>query len=349
MQARKPRLAIVSPALRAANNGNWRTAYRWSRFLGERFDVDVSDHWAQPGATACLIALHARRSAAAIAGFAEACPDCPLIVVLTGTDLYRDIGIDESARRSLDLATHLVVLQEAALDELEPNHRRKCRVIYQSAPTLKPGTPPQRTFDVILVGHMRAEKDPLTPMRAITRLSPDSAVRLIHIGDASGEFARAAADLQARRWPSLRRYRWLGARTHGETRRRIRNANAMVISSVMEGGANVIVEAITSGVPVLASRVSGNVGMLGSDYAGYFAAGDDQELARLLDHISGDGEFLARLKAQCAARAPLFDPAHERADVNRLVDDALAQRMALRHALDPAGDAKHMGTDRQER
>ena len=46
---------------------------------------------------------------------------------------------------------------------------------------------------------------------------------------------------------------------------------------------------------------------------------------------------------------PLFDPAHERADVNRLVDDALAQRMALRHALYPAGDAKHMGTDRQER
>src|SRR4029453_4136609 len=263
MRARKPRLVIVSPALRVANNGNWRTAYRWSRFLGERFGVDVSDHWAQPAA-ACLIALHARRSAAAIARFAEACPDRPLIVVLTGTDLYRDIGIDESARRSLDLATHLVVLQEAALDELEPNHRRKCRVIYQSAPTLKPGTPPHRTFDVILVGHMRAEKDPLTPMRAITRLPADSAVRLIHIGDASDEFARAAAELQARRWPSVRRYRWLGARTHGETRRRIRNANAMVISSVMEGGATVSVEGITSDVPVIASRVSGNVGMLGA-------------------------------------------------------------------------------------
>ena len=349
MRARKPRLVIVSPALRAANNGNWRTAYRWSRFLGERFGVDVSDHWSQPAATACLIALHARRSAAAIARFAEACPDRPLIVVLTGTDLYRDIGIDQSARRSLYLATHLVVLQEAALDELEPNHRRKCRVIYQSAPTLKPGTPPQRTFEVILVGHMRAEKDPLTPMRAITRLPADSAVRLIHIGDASDEFARAAAELQERRWPSVRRYRWLGARTHGETRRRIRNANAMVISSVMEGGANVIVEGITSGVPIIASRVSGNVGMLGAEYAGYFAVGDDEELARLLDRISRDGEFLARLKVQCAARATLFDPAHERADVNRLVDDALAQRTALGHARDLPGAAKHMGTDRQER
>jgi len=350
MRARKPQLAIVSPALRAANNGNWRTAYRWSRFLGERFDVDVSDHWTQSASSAAsMVALHARRSAAAIARFAEDYPDRPLIVVLTGTDLYRDIGIDESARRSLDRATHLVVLQEAALDELDPSHRRKCRVIYQSAPALKPGTPPQRTFDVILVGHMRAEKDPLTPMRAITRLPADSAVRLIHIGDASDEFARAAAELQERRWPSVRRYRWLGARTHGETRRRIRNANAMVISSVMEGGANVIVEGITSGVPIIASRVSGNVGMLGADYAGYFAVGDDEELARLLDRISRDGEFLAGLKEQCAARAPLFDPAHERADVNRLVDDALAQRTVLGHARDLPGTAKHMGTDRQER
>ena len=262
-----------------------------------------------------MIALHARRSAAAIARFAEACPDRPLIVVLTGTDLYRDIGIDESARRSLDRATHLVVLQEAALDELDPNHRRKCRVIYQSAPPLKPGTPPQRSFDVILVGHMRAEKDPLTPMRAIVRLPADSTVRLIHIGDAlTDEFARAAAELQARTWPSVRRYRWLGGRTHGETRRRIRNANAMVISSVMEGGANVIVEAVTCGVPVIASRISGNVGMLGADYAGYFAVGNDEELARLLDRVSRDGDFLAQLKAQCAARAPLFEPARERAD-----------------------------------
>ena len=349
MRARKPRLAIVSPALRAANNGNWRTAYRWSRFLRKRFGVDVSDHWEEPAATACLIALHARRSAAAIARFAEACPDCPLIVVLTGTDLYRDLRIDASARHSLDLATHLVVLQEAALDEIEANHRRKCRVIYQSARMLKPGTPPQRTFDVILVGHMRAEKDPLTPMRAITRLPADSAVRLIHIGDASDEFARTATELQARRWPSVRRYRWLGARTHGETRQRIRNANAMVISSVMEGGANVIVEGITSGVPVIASRVPGNVGMLGADYAGYFAVGDDEELARLLDRISRDGEFLARLKVQCAARAPLFDPAHERADVNRLVDDALAQRTGLGHARDLPRAAKHMGTVRRER
>jgi glycosyltransferase involved in cell wall biosynthesis len=121
----------------------------------------------------------------------------------------------------------------------------------------------------------------------------------------------------------------------------------MVISSVMEGGANVIVEAVTCGVPVIASRISGNVGMLGAGYAGYFAVGNDEELARLLDRVGRDRDFLARLTAQCAARAPLFEPARERADVNRLVDDALEHRSAFGHARDSPGDAKHFGGDRR--
>jgi putative glycosyltransferase (TIGR04348 family) len=324
MRAQRTRVTIVSPALRAANNGNWRTAYRWSRFLRARFDVEVSTEWSPRTMPQCLIALHARRSADAIESHVNADPDSPRIVALTGTDLYRDLPADAKARRSLELATSLVVLQEAALDALPPEHRRKCRVIYQSAPLLTPGTPRTRTFDIVLVGHMRAEKDPATPMRAIARLPADSNVRLIHVGEAlSDDYARAARELATRAWPSVPRYRWLGARTHPQTRRQIRDARAMVISSVMEGGANVIVEAVTCGVPVLASKIAGNVGMLGLDYDGYFALGDDDALARLMDRASRDLEFLAHLRRQCAARAPLFEPARECAEVNRLVDDAL--------------------------
>lgn len=328
MRAPRTEIIIISPALRQANNGNWRTAQRWSRFLRNRFDVDVSDAWTAPASPDVMIALHARRSAAAIAAFAENYPNRARILVLTGTDLYRDIDADETARRSLDLATHLVVLQEAALDELERRHRRKCRVIYQSAPSLAPGAPRRRrTFDVIFVGHMRAEKDPLTPMRALQWLPADSVVRLIQIGEAlSDEYAQAANALQSQAWRSVQRYRWLGARAHGETRRRIRDAQAMVISSVMEGGANVIVEAVNCGVPVIASRIAGNIGMLGGDYAGYFAPGNDRELADLLDRVSRDAAFLAKLRAQCVRRAPLFVPAREDAEVNRLVDEALADR-----------------------
>jgi putative glycosyltransferase (TIGR04348 family) len=328
--ASKPTLVIVSPAMRAANNGNWRTADRWSRFLRERFDVDVRPGWS-PGDSRprCMIALHARRSAGALATFAEACPNHGRVLVLTGTDLYRDLAVDVTAQRSLDLATHLVVLQDAAPDALEARHRSKCRVIYQSALARRRGRPNRRTFDVILVGHMRPEKDPMTPMRAMLRLPADSRVRLTHVGDAlDPAYAEAARALDQRAWHSMRRYRWLGARPHGETRRRIGEAQAMVVSSVMEGGANVIVEAVTAGVPVLASRIPGNMGMLGADYDGYFTRGDDGELAQLLDRISRDPPFLVHLSSQCALRAPLFDPAREAADVARLVDDAIAWRAA---------------------
>lgn len=340
MRSQRIKITIVSPALRAANNGNWRTAHRWSRILRARYDVEVCGEWTPRTTPQCLIALHARRSADAVERHAGGFPQCPRVVVLTGTDLYRDLPADLSAQRSLELATHLVVLQEAGLDAIEPVHRRKCRVIYQSARLLAPGTPRTRTFDLVLVGHMRAEKDPATPMRAITRLPAASKVRLIHIGEAlSEDYAQAARELMTRRWPSIRRYRWLGGRAHHETRRQIRDARAMIISSVMEGGANVIVEAVTCGVPVLASRIPGNVGMLGTEYDGYFALGDDEGLARLIDRVSREPDFLARLRRQCAARAPLFEPAREWADVNRLVDEALTRPL---HA--PGDDVLHQAS-----
>jgi putative glycosyltransferase (TIGR04348 family) len=274
-----------------------------------------------------MVALHARRSAASIARFADSAPQRPLILVLTGTDLYRDIRSDASARRSLELATYLVVLQDEGLNELTPAHKSKCRVIYQSAARLKRAAAKRRTFDAVLVGHMRAEKDPLTPMRALERLPPDSRVRLIHIGEAlDDEYLRAARQLQARTWPTVKRYVWLGNRPHGETRQRIRRSDVMIISSVMEGGANVVIEAVTAGTPVLASRISGNIGMLGRDYAGYFPAGDDAALSVLLERASRDRGFLARIRAQCARRAPLFSPARERREVVRLLAQATHPR-----------------------
>ena len=100
----------------------------------------------------------------------------------------------------------------------------------------------------------------------------------------------------------------------------------MIISSIMEGGANVVVEAVTAAIPVLASRISGNMGMLGREYEGYFPAGDDAALAALLDRVSRDGRFLARLRAQCARRASLFSPTRERREVVRLLAEATHSR-----------------------
>jgi putative glycosyltransferase (TIGR04348 family) len=316
------RVVIVSPASARENNGNWQTASRWANFLRARYEVAIVLEWtaAQPRPD-LLIALHARRAAASLAAYAKALPDQPSVLVLTGTDLYRDIATDRDAQASLLHASALVVLQDAGLALLPQALRTKARVVYQSAPALAPHRHParRRVYSISMVGHLRDEKDPLTFIRAAELVESPNA-RMVHIGGAlDPALGQAAAAAQA----TNPRYRWLGNLPHAATRQRLKRSHAMVIASRMEGGANVIIEAVTSGVPVLASDISGNRGMLGDDYEGYFAAGDAQALARLIDRSIGDGAFYQRLCRQCAARAALFAPAAEQAALLGLVDNLL--------------------------
>ncbi|MEH6434383.1 selenoneine biosynthesis selenosugar synthase SenB [Massilia sp. DD77] len=324
-------ILIVSPALARANNGNWQTASRWARFLRTAYDVAVTDAWrAADRAPDLLIALHARRSAASLAAFADTHPDKPSLLVLTGTDLYRDIHDSSEAQTSLQRAAALVVLQEDGIVQLPPALRPKARVIHQSAPALRPYQAParRRHHDVCMIGHLRDEKDPLTFIRAANEIT-HPAVRLLHIGGALDPAFEAAARAAMAVGP---RYRWLGALPHAQARQRLKRCHAMAITSKMEGGANVIIEALTCGVPVLASDIGGNRGMLGPDYAGYFPLGDAGALARLVERSIADQDFLALLRRQCAARAPLFAPAAEQAALRDLVDNLL---FAQPHRLEP--------------
>lgn len=322
----KPHIVIISPALANANNGNWQTAHRWAGMLAGRYRVTLKashDYLPSAGKPDLLIALHARRSAQALASFVQAYPDLPSILVLTGTDLYRDIHADESARQSLAIASRLVVLQEAGIEELDPALHAKTQVIYQSAPTLKPISLEEklrkRHFDVCMIGHLRAEKDPVTFMEA-ARLVTESRLRFIHIGSALDP-ALAEQAMQAQQTCS--RYRWLGNLPHAEARQRLKKFHLMVIASRMEGGANVIIEAVNSGVPVIASDISGNRGMLGKDYAGYFPQGDNGALARLIERAAHDPDFYLHLHRQSQARAPLFTLEREKTALLDLVDNML--------------------------
>ena len=325
----RPHILIVSPASARENNGNWHTASRWQRFLSRagRYRVTLAQAWnAEQPAPDLLIVLHARRSAASLAAYVQAHPGRPSLLVLTGTDVYRDIHHDASAQASLAHATALAVLQPRALDELAPAARARASVIYQSAPALRPARAQGDAIDIAMIGHLRAEKDPLTFMAA-SRLVTAPGLRLLHVGGAlDPALGDAAREAQAQTQAGNGNYRWLGALPHMATRRLLRRCSAMAICSHMEGGANVIIEAVTSGVPVLASDISGNRGMLGEDYAGYFAPGDTTALARLADRVALDPRFRARLLRQCAARRSLFTPARERAALLDLVDNLL-----LRH------------------
>jgi putative glycosyltransferase (TIGR04348 family) len=315
----KKQVLIVSPASARENNGNWQTASRWAHFLRADCDVAIASDWtAQQSAPDLMIALHARRSAGALAAFAAACPARPRVLILTGTDLYRDIAQCPEAQASLELASALVVLQPAGLALLPAAVRARARVIYQSARALRPAAP-MRSLDFCMIGHLRAEKDPATFMQAAA-LVRTPRVRLLHIG---GALEPQLGELAAATGAAYKNYRWLGAMGHGDTRQRLKRCHAMVIASRMEGGANVIIEAVTSGVPVLASDISGNRGMLGDDYAGYFPVGDAAALAALIDRCAADSAFDARLRAQCARRAALFTPAIEQAAVRDLVDNLL--------------------------
>ena len=108
------------------------------------------------------------------------------------------------------------------------------------------------------------------------------------------------------------RYRWIGEVPHARARRVIATSDLLVVSSRGEGGANVIGEAITCGVPVLSSKIAGSVGILGSSYPGYFDVGDTKTLTNLLRRAETDTAFFDKLRSRARELAPLFDPKRER-------------------------------------
>ncbi|MEY4585277.1 MAG: hypothetical protein RJB10_1774 [Pseudomonadota bacterium] len=315
----KPSICIISPALAAANNGNWQTAKRWQHMLSTDYHVEIMLHWDGKPFDA-MLALHARRSADSIAQWAAKFPDKLIVLALTGTDLYRDIAVDPVAKQSLKLAHRLIVLQDMGPKSLPAEFQSKCQVIFQSTPRRQSVPKTSNKLRALMVGHLRSEKSPETYFAAARSLAliQDHSKNIVldHIGapldaDLGEQALKLAAEV-----PS---YRYLGEQTHTQTRARIARAHVLVHPSRMEGGAHVVMEAVMSGTPVLASRIDGNVGMLGADYDGYFPWGDAQVLANLLLRCKNEPLFLDHLNAQCALRSPLFEPRAEQLALLKIV------------------------------
>lgn len=313
------RIAIVTPSAASTRTGNRHTAQRYAAFLraaGHR--VRVASSW-DGGDCDLMLALHARKSHESIARFRARFPARPLVVVLTGTDVYRDIRDDPAAQKSLALATLLVTLQDQAGGELHRRFRGKVRVVYQSASVSRTAAPPQRRFRVCVVGHLREEKDPFRAALALAHLPDERLIEVVQVGDALSPGMAAEA---CRLMRADARYRWVGGVPHSRALVWLARSHLLVVSSRMEGGANVICEAARAGVPVLASRVPGNVGMLGPHYPGYYPLADERALAGLIGRASADARFYARLKAGTAARRHRFAPAAERRGILAVVREA---------------------------
>lgn len=321
------RIAIVTPAPPDSRHGNRVTALRWARILsrlGNRVSI-LQTYEGKP--YDLLVALHARKSHPSIINFRRDNPEAPIVVALTGTDLYRDIRTNHLAQESLDIASRIVALQPKALEKLQLSWRKKTSVIYQSVENRALRWTSNKSaktrasngsFDVCVIGHLRAVKDPFRTVMA-ARLLPDSSrIRVLQVG---GAMTDAMANRAHKEMSANRRYRWLGEQPKVRVRRILAKSCLCVLSSHMEGGANVLSEAIGASVPILASRIDGNAGILGEGYPGYFDVGDTAQLARLLRRAETSPRYLAKLKAWGNGLAPLVDPVREEQAWSDLIEE----------------------------
>ncbi|EPC02101.1 hypothetical protein L861_04920 [Litchfieldella anticariensis FP35 = DSM 16096] len=321
------KVALITPAGRGSRAGNRATATRWAgllRELGCRVQLVAPDEdFRQPhqanSPPDLVIALHAWRSHAAILASRQVLPQCPLIVVLTGTDVYRfqhshpAVFLD-----SLEQASALIGLHTAIADDIPSRFHTQLHTVLQSALPLPPGAPRpgRRHFNILVAGHLREEKDSLRTALAVRDLPSDSRLRVVQLGRAySVEWANAAHEEMA----CNPRYQWNGDQPHWRVRQWMARARLMVISSRMEGGANVVSEACVAGLPVIASDISGNRGLLGDDYPGYFPVADTEALRRRLLRAERDPAFVAALRERVVARATAFRPEAERDALARVI------------------------------
>ena len=310
---------IITPASAHRLAGNRVTARRWAktvRGLGHR--VTLCDGYDGQECDA-IIALHAYKSARSVLSFRRDFPQRPIVLILTGTDIYRDISRYASAQEALSNADFLVALQPASVKDLVASHQKKCRVIYQSMKALRNNCHPvRRFFKVVVVGHLRSVKDPFRTAMAVRDLPKSSRIRVVHIGAALNQSMRRQAQREMQRNP---RYRWIGERPPFAVRRHLLNSHVLSVASKMEGGPAVVMEAVVAGLPVISSRVAGVEGLLGSDYSGYFSVGHTAGLRELLLRAESDPNWIGQLRRESNARKDIFRPSKEIEAIKRLLKE----------------------------
>lgn len=297
------KVLVSSPFPLEGGSGNAVTALRVAGLLQ---DGEACHGWDGRPAD-LMIALHAHRSREVVEAFARETGG-KVAILLTGTDLYEfsqqeliEIGLGVDA---------LVVMHELALESLPEELRGCAHVIYPSVtlPQLKAEPEPGL---VTQLGHLRPVKNPFMALQCLQGES----VRLVHIGAALSPQMEEQAQSWMEREP---RYRWLGALSREEALTWLSRSTVTLNTSHSEGASNVVLEALGLGVPILASRVEGNLGLLGADYEGFYQ--EQHELASALHRALADSAWRRRLRTQLQTRAPLFEADQESQSWGRLLN-----------------------------
>lgn len=304
------RIQLVTPAPRGSRTGNRVTALRWARqlrSLGHRVRVREELDGAPCD---LLVALHARRSADSVMRSRQAAPSRPVVLVLTGTDVYDDLRWSSEAQAALAQADRVVTLQAAALQELAPEVRARALVIPQSARAV--GSPREQDaayFDALVIAHLRAVKNPLLAAHAARRAPRESRLRVRLVGEALEPELGREAEREARENP---RFEWLGPQPFSETACLLSAARVLVVSSQDEGGPAVVTEAIAAGTPVLSTRIPSVESLLGAAYPGFYERGDEAGLAALLLRCELEPAFLGELRSRVLVHQAEVSPELER-------------------------------------
>ncbi|AOY87674.1 glycosyl transferase family 1 [Marinobacter salinus] len=329
-------IIIITPAAPGSKAGNRATAERWKWLLeGEGHRVSVmTEYHGEP--CDAFVALHAWRSHGAIQSFRRCWPSTPLVVALTGTDIYyHQKKYPRETLAAMDAADVLIGLHDLVVQDIPLQYSSKLVTVFQSADVglrepieAEDGAP----FRICVIGHLRDEKDSLRAALAARLLPLVSRIQVICVGKPHNSQWQNAAEKEMR---ENSRFQWLGELEKPELKKLMVDSRLMVISSIMEGGANVVSEACRAGLPVIASDIPGNQGLLGDDYEGYYPVGDEHTLAALLRRAESDPSFLKKLAHQVDELAPKFTPENER--------HALERALALAIQRCPRQRQGHLG------
>jgi putative glycosyltransferase (TIGR04348 family) len=293
---------------------------RWQSFLKKLgHEVRISNQWSGKNADV-LIALHGYRSHASLVQFRKLYPHRPIILIMTGTDLYRDMPEHPEVLKSMEMADAIVILQSAALAMIPKHLQTKTHVIYQSTKPIKRKALLKKSFLISVIGHLRPEKDPFCTAESLQYLRPESKIKVLHLGRAMSPEMKSQAKVYNK---ELKNYQWLDELSHPETLQQLSRSHLMVISSLMEGGAHVVTEAIAIGVPVIASDIPGNRGLLGDDYPGYYPVGEAKALALAIQKAEFEPLFYKSLEAHIKKRAHYVQASLEKRSIKSLTERLL--------------------------
>ncbi|MDB4537865.1 glycosyltransferase [Akkermansiaceae bacterium] len=319
------RILIVTPQIGRIATGNRCSAEQWVRVFRELdHEVElkaVEEDFGERGFDV-LVALNAKRIPGVIERFKEACPRGRVVVVLTGTDIYPEV--EECAVTAMSRADRLVALQVKAVKQVPLQLREKVGVIVQSASAVGSGCPREDGFfNLAVVGHFRAVKDPMRTAAAVRLLPDESQVRVRQVGAVLEECYDELIQQEVKENP---RYQWLGELSQETTGELIAGSDLLVLTSLSEGAGRVVGEAVVNGTPVLSSRIDGVVGLLGEDYPGCFPVGDTEALSEMIWKAESDEAFYLALDESCRKLAKQFAPETEREAWRELLDELEKKR-----------------------